>query len=148
MGGMSQIVKDAARLFSGLMLVLGAYLACYGHLVPGGGLAGGLMIASAFMLLIMAMGSREGSLGLDEAGGLFQPLGLLLLLLVACLGMGALMFLKNYGFTAAGPGAGSLLSGGTVLLSNLAMGLNIWMGFLVAFAALAAFRRSRRGAEE
>jgi len=148
MGGMSPIVKGAARLFSGLMLVFGFYLACYGHVAPGGGIAGGLMVASVLALLVMALGHREGSLGLDGAGGLFQPLGVLLLLLVACLGMGALMFFRNHGFASAEPGDGSLLSGGTVLLANLAMGLSVWMGFAVAFAALAALRSSGGGGEE
>jgi multicomponent Na+:H+ antiporter subunit B len=148
MGGMSQIVKDAARLLAGPMLVFGAYLVCYGHLVPGGGLAGGLVIASCFVLLILALGRREGACGLEDATHLFHPLGLVLFLMVGCLGLGATLFFKNYGFPAAEAGEGGLLSGGTALLSNLALGLNLWMGFLVAFLALAGFRRSGDGGGE
>ena len=146
MGGMSQIVKDAARLFAGFIMTFGIYIVCYGHLTPGGGFAGGVILAGGFVLLILAGGKRDGSFGLDEASHLFEPLGALLFLLVACLGLGAALFFKNYAFTLGLQQGRSLLGGGTVLLSNLAIGLKVWMGIVAVFLGLAMFRRS--GAEE
>jgi len=146
MGGMSQIVKNAARLFAGFIMTFGIYIVCYGHLTPGGGFAGGVILAGGFVLLILACGRRDGSFGLDEASHLFEPVGALLFLLVACLGLGAALFFKNYAFSPGLQQGRSLLGGGTVLLSNLAIGLKVWMGIVAVFLGLAMFRRS--GAEE
>ncbi|MHC4915195.1 MAG: MnhB domain-containing protein [Planctomycetota bacterium] len=148
MGGMSQIVRDAARLFAGFILTFGIYIVTYGHLKPGGGFSGGIIIAGGFVLLVLAYGRIEGAFGLEEASHLFEPLGALLFLLVACLGLGGLMFFKNYGFPGAAPGRPTLLAGGTVLLSNLAIGLKVWMGIVAVFLGLAVFRRSRTGGAE
>jgi multicomponent Na+:H+ antiporter subunit B len=147
MGGMSRIVKDAARLFAGFILTFGIYIVAYGHLTPGGGFAGGIIIAGGFVLLVLAYGRNAGAFGLDEACHVFEPLGALLFLLVACLGMGAWMFFRNYGFGFSGamPGERTLLAGGTVLLSNLAIGLKVWMGIVAVFLGLSMFRRSRTG---
>lgn len=141
MGGMSQIVKDAARLFAGAILTFGTYIVCYGHLTPGGGFAGGIIMAGCFVLLVLAYGKNEGTFGLEEASHLFEPLGALLFLLVACLGLGALRFFTNYGFPGSNAGDRTLLAGGTVLLSNLAIGLKVWMGIVAVFLGLAVFRR-------
>jgi multicomponent Na+:H+ antiporter subunit B len=148
MVGMSQIVRDAARMFAGFILTFGIYIVSYGHLTPGGGFAGGIIIAGGFVLLILAYGRNEGAFGLEEASHLFEPLGALLLLLVACLGLGGLMFFKNYGFPGVAPDRPALLSGGTVLLSNLAIGLKVWMGIVAVFLGLAVFRQSRTGGVE
>jgi multicomponent Na+:H+ antiporter subunit B len=149
MSGMSQIVKDAARIFAGLILTFGIYIVCYGHLTPGGGFSGGVIMAGGFVLLVMAYGRIEGAFGLDEVSHLFEPVGALLFLLVACLGLGSVVgFFANYAFPGAAAGESSLLAGGTVLLSNLAIGLKVWMGVFAVFLGLAVFRRSRAGGAE
>ncbi len=148
MVGMSQIVRDAARMFAGFILTFGIYIVSYGHLTPGGGFAGGIIMAGGFVLLILAYGRNEGAFGLEEASHLFEPLGALLFLLVACLGLGWLTFFRNYGFPGVAPDGRTLLSGGTVLLSNLAIGLKVWMGIVAVFLGLAVFRQSRTGGVE
>ena len=145
MGGMSQIVKDTARLFAGFILTFGMYIVCYGHLTPGGGFAGGVIMACVFVLLILAYGKGEGAMGIGPASHLFEPVGALLFLLVACLGLGVGLFFKNYGFPGTAPGGHTLSTGGTVLLSNLAIGLKVWMGVVCVFLGLAVFRRAQAG---
>lgn len=140
MGGMSQIVKDAARLFAGPIFTFGIYIVCYGHLTPGGGFAGGIIMAGCFVLLVLAYGRKDGAFGLDKSSHLFEPLGALLFLLVACLGLGGLGFFTNYGFPGSSAGDRTLLAGGTVLLINLAIGLKVWMGVVAVFLGLAVFR--------
>ena len=51
--GMGIIVKTVARWLKGFILLYGIYLVLYGHLTPGGGFAGGVVIACAFILLTM-----------------------------------------------------------------------------------------------
>ena len=145
MGGLSPIARDAARLLAGLVLTLACYLAVHGHLAPGGGAAGGLVAAAAFVLLILACGADEGSAAAEDAGRTFGPLGVLLLVMVAGLGLETGVFFRNFGFPGTVPGERSLLGGGTALLAELALGLAVWMSAAAGFLALAAFRRTRGG---
>ena len=46
--GMSLIVKTITRLTVGLILLYGIYIVSHGHVSPGGGFAGGGIIALSF----------------------------------------------------------------------------------------------------
>jgi multisubunit Na+/H+ antiporter MnhB subunit len=142
MGGMSQLVKDVARLFAGFILTFGMYVMLHGHSRPGGGFAGGVITAGGFVLLILSYGKVEGLFIPQQIAGRWQALAVLGLLLVGLLGLlsgGA--FFQNQAFPGDWP-AGSLLSGGTALLSDLAIGTAVWMGLIAMFLALAPFRRT------
>ena len=142
MGGMSQLVKDVARLFAGFILTFGMYVMLHGHSRPGGGFAGGVITAGGFVLLILSYGKVEGLFIPQQIAGRWQALAVLGLLLVGLLGLvngGA--FFQNRPFPGDWP-AGSLLSGGTALLSDLAIGTAVWMGLIAMFLALAPFRRT------
>ncbi len=52
----SLILKAAARLLVGLILVFSVYLTLRGHNAPGGGFAGALVAATAFSLFAIAEG--------------------------------------------------------------------------------------------
>jgi len=54
--GMSLIVKTITRLTVGIMLLYGIYIISHGHLTPGGGFAGGVIIALSFVNLMLAYG--------------------------------------------------------------------------------------------
>ncbi len=58
--GMSLIVKTVNRWLKGFILLFGIYLVLYGHLTPGGGFPGGVVIACAFMLITLAVCQRIG----------------------------------------------------------------------------------------
>jgi len=142
MGGMSQLVKDVARLFAGFILTFGMYVMLHGHSRPGGGFAGGVITAGGFVLLILSYGKVEGLFIPQQIAGRWQALAVLGLLLVGLLGLvnhGS--FFRNQPFPGDWP-AGSLLSGGTALLSDLAIGTAVWMGLIAMFLALAPFRRT------
>ena len=68
MEGMSTIVKRIAPLLAGLIFLYGIYIILHGHLTPGGGFAGGAIIAGAFILLILAFGSSALNLKKEVAG--------------------------------------------------------------------------------
>lgn len=53
-GKTSEILSSAARLLVPIILLLGVYIFINGHLSPGGGFQGGAIIASAFVLMLMA----------------------------------------------------------------------------------------------
>ncbi|MEX1114684.1 MAG: Na+/H+ antiporter subunit B [Akkermansiaceae bacterium] len=52
----SVILATVSRLLTGLLLVFSVFLLLRGHNLPGGGFAGGLVAASAFVLYALASG--------------------------------------------------------------------------------------------
>ncbi|NIP85308.1 MAG: hypothetical protein GTO03_07020, partial [Planctomycetales bacterium] len=57
--GMSLIVRTVCRWVKGFILLYGIYIVLYGHLTPGGGFSGGVIAASAYVLLVLAEGERS-----------------------------------------------------------------------------------------
>jgi len=50
----SEILKTGSNLLVPMIVVLGIYIFTHGHLSPGGGFQGGVVIASGILMLIMA----------------------------------------------------------------------------------------------
>ena len=57
--GMTLIVKVITRLTVGLIFIFGTYIMLHGHLTPGGGFAGGVIIALSFIHLVLAFGKNQ-----------------------------------------------------------------------------------------
>jgi multicomponent Na+:H+ antiporter subunit B len=51
--GPSELLKSAAALLFPMLVIFGIYIFTHGHLSPGGGFQGGVMIASAVLLLLL-----------------------------------------------------------------------------------------------
>ena len=56
--GMTLIVKSITRLTLGFILLYGVYITFNGHVAPGGGFAGGVIIALAFVHIMLAFGKE------------------------------------------------------------------------------------------
>jgi multicomponent Na+:H+ antiporter subunit B len=56
--GMTFIVKTVTRLTLGFILLYGIYIGLAGHVSPGGGFAGGVIIALAFIHIMLAFGKE------------------------------------------------------------------------------------------
>jgi multicomponent Na+:H+ antiporter subunit B len=54
--GMTLIVKTVTRLTIGFILLYGIYITLSGHVSPGGGFAGGVIVALALVLIMLAFG--------------------------------------------------------------------------------------------
>ena len=52
MKGMTVIVKTIASWVKVLIFLFGIYIIIFGHLTPGGGFAGGVILASSYVLLM------------------------------------------------------------------------------------------------
>ena len=84
---MGMTVKTVTRWLKGPILLFGIYLVLYGHITPGGGFGGGVVIASAFILIILASGERAGlSLFSKAAASRLDSVGLLIFLALGWLG--------------------------------------------------------------
>ena len=136
--GMSPIVKTAVRLVAGFILLFGAYIVAYGHLTPGGGFAGGVIIACSPILLLLACGRKfvRGIVG-DRAVTIWDCVGALAFLAIAAAGYWGGAFFQN--FWAKGE-AFHLFSAGAMPLSNAAIGVKVGACLFGVFCALAAFR--------
>lgn len=56
MKGMTIIVKNISRFVKVPIFIFGVYIVAFGHLGPGGGFAGGVILASSYVLLMLAFG--------------------------------------------------------------------------------------------
>jgi multicomponent Na+:H+ antiporter subunit B len=143
--------SDAVReLCLGLVApsaLFGLYMVAHGHLSPGGGFQGGVVLATAPLLMYLAgeyAGLRtlspETVVELAEGGGAAGYVG------VGLVGLGASgSFMKN--FLSLGS-AGDLLSSGTIVVLNFAVGLAVAAGFVLLLTefleqTLEVRRRSR-----
>jgi len=140
MEGMSMIVKKVTPLLAGLIFLFGVYIVLHGHLTPGGGFAGGAIIAGAFILLILAYGSSALNLRKEVAGSSnTESVALLMVCILAIMGLlfGAKVFFFN--FLPKGT-PGELLSAGFIPLYNIFIGIEVAGAILTIFLALVIFK--------
>lgn len=127
------ILRAGADLLFPLLLVVGLYIILHGHLTPGGGFQGGVVLASAFFIPLLArpgtpLNERAVSLIEGLAGCAFIVIGLLALLgdqafLTPLLGKGEF---------------GNLFSAGSLPLLYIAVGLKVGAELAGLLAHLAA----------
>lgn len=135
-----RILESSSALFFPLLLVLGMYIVLHGHLTPGGGFQGGVILAAAFFLPLLAVpgrGVRHRGIALVEgfSGAVFILIGLVAL-------VQGKAFLQPL---FANGEMGSLLSGNSLPLLYLALGLKVGAelaGLLAHMADLGAAEES------
>ncbi|MEO0083899.1 MAG: MnhB domain-containing protein [candidate division WOR-3 bacterium] len=135
--GMTIIVKTITRIIAGFIFLYGWYIVFHGHLTPGGGFAGGVILCASFVLLILSFGAteiRERTSSIFSS--IFESLGGLLFLLVILLGF----FTGAFFFTNVLPKGTPLkiLSAGVIPIANIAIGIKVGAGLLSIFIAFAA----------
>ena len=140
MKGMSLIVKKVAQLMTGFIFLYGIYIMVHGHLTPGGGFAGGAILAGAYILQILAFGRDPLHLKKKETGAsLSESIAILLVLMMAVAGffIGAKVFFNNY--LPAGK-IGELISAGVIPLYNIFIGIEVAAALLTIFLALIIYK--------
>ena len=122
--GMDLVVKTVTHWLKGFIFLFGVYLVLCSHQSPGGGFAGGIVIACVFVLLTLAQGQRVtlGTLGKGLAAGLGSAGALLLL------GILAPML----------TGSPHLLSVGMMQVCDASIAFAVSMFVFVAFSVMAA----------
>jgi multisubunit Na+/H+ antiporter MnhB subunit len=145
MKGMTIIVKTISSWVKVLIFLFGIYIVLFGHLTPGGGFAGGVILASSYVLLMLAFGrefvQKDLPLALDSR---LDCLGALLFAMVAVLGFvfgGTFFvnFLYQKEYLSSEPL--HLISAGTIPLSNIAIGLKVGASLFLVIFLLSTFRR-------
>lgn len=136
---MSIIVKKVTQLVAGFIFLYGIYIITHGHLTPGGGFAGGAVLAGSFILLVLAFGNDLLKLRKrEEESSMAESLAILTFLILgtAALFIGTHVFFKNY--LPAGT-VGNLISAGVIPLYNLFVGIEVGAALFTIFLAIAIF---------
>ncbi|MBN1869750.1 MAG: hypothetical protein JW847_04140 [Candidatus Omnitrophica bacterium] len=132
--GMSLIVKTITRLTVGFIILYGIYIISHGHVSPGGGFAGGVIIALSFIHLMLAYGKEETLKRLPHnAASILESIGALLFLMIAVLGFTGGSFFLN--FIPKGEPF-RLFSAGIIPLCNVAISFKVSAGLFAIFVAL------------
>lgn len=138
--GMSLIVKTITRLTVGIIISFGVYIICHGHLSPGGGFAGGVIVALSFIHLMLAYGGEEAFKRLSKrTASLWESMGAILFLGLALLGFTGGYFFLN--FLPKGENF-ALFSAGIIPLCNLAISIKVGAGLFSIFVALVSLKIS------
>lgn len=136
---MSIIVKTVCGWLKAFILLYGIHVILYGHLTPGGGFAGGVIAASAFVLIMLAEGQR---LGLEtfsrKAASTWDSIGVLTFLAIAVLGIPlAGVFFANFVSTPESDQF-ALLSSGIIPACNIGIGLKVCSSLYLVSVVLSA----------
>jgi len=142
--GMTIIVKNISSWVKILIVLFGIYIVLFGHLTPGGGFAGGVILASSYVLLMLAFGrefvEKDLPLAIDSK---IDCLGALLFALIAILGFvfGGTFFFNFLHQKYQIGESFHLISAGTIPLANIAIGLKVGASLFLVIFMLSTFRR-------
>ena len=150
---MSVVVKTITRLVKSFIFLFGLYIVSYGHLSPGGGFSGGVILTCAFVLVMLAFGRdhalRRFGLHTAEQYDSIGALGFLATAVVGFFSMG--VFFANWLSvpavswlnaicTKCHVGPFRLLSAGTIPVNNLFIALKVCASLFLVYALLAMLR--------
>lgn len=144
--GMTIIIKTIVRIIVGTILLYGIYIILHGHLSPGGGFGGGVVLALGLLSVLLAYGRDEALkwLRLESLRKLEYASPLLFL------GVGLLGTVWGGAFLANVLSKGKLfdlLSSGIILPLNIVIGAKVGLSLFLAVLALAQFDLNE-GADE
>lgn len=136
---MSLIVKTVTSMTVGLILLYGIYIVIHGHVSPGGGFAGGVIIALSFIHLMLAFG-KDVALKKVSAhmASLFESLGAIIFLSIALAGLAGGCFFLNFFGDKGEPFR--VFSAGIIPLCNIAIGLKVAAGLFAIFIVMVVLK--------
>jgi multisubunit Na+/H+ antiporter MnhB subunit len=140
MKGMTIIVKKTTQLIAGMIFMYGIYVIVHGHLTPGGGFAGGVIVAGSLILITLAYGGEFMKLVREEAGSTIgESLATVMVILIAVSGFlfGTKIFFNN--FLPKGT-VGQLISAGVLPLYNVFVGTEVAASIFIIFLSLIIFK--------
>ncbi|RKZ33403.1 hypothetical protein DRQ27_00265 [bacterium] len=137
--GMTLIVKTVARIMIAMILLYGFYIVLYGHLTPGGGFAGGVILAIAYTLMMLAFSRHIALAKLNDFwASMFDNLGMLAFVILGYIGLNVGIFLYNF----LGKGTPfSIVSAGFIPLANISIGIKVGACLYAIFIGLSIYGR-------
>jgi multicomponent Na+:H+ antiporter subunit B len=139
--GMTLIVKTITRLTVGLILIYGIFVTLRSHVGPGGGFAGGIIVALSFIHIMLAYG-KEGVLRkINQARCIFlMSLGAIIFLVITSFGFIDLSkhFTSNRRYF-------EIFSNGLFSLVDVAVALMVGTGLFAIFLVLISAFEAKEG---
>ena len=123
----NSILISCTNLVLPILLTLGLYIIIHGHLSPGGGFQGGVLIAGAIALIYIGYGFKGVKKGIaSNTFKIAEDLGTLGFIILAFIGLiGSGVFFGNV-LEKGNPG--DLFSSGSIFLMNFAVGFKVFAG--------------------
>ncbi|MEF8873441.1 MAG: MnhB domain-containing protein [Candidatus Thermoplasmatota archaeon] len=131
---MSEVVRSSVKIISPFLITYSIYLIIYGHLSPGGGFQGGVILAVGIILLLTSHGYRLVRSSFRE--NLVKIIESSAALGIVLLGISGLIFNAFFYNYLRGGTPGTIFSGGTVMIFNILLGIKIGTGFTIVFYVL------------
>jgi len=137
--GSSKIIRTIAQKLFPFIMLFGFYLISHGHLSPGGGFQGGVVLGTAIILLTLSHSIEQTEKKFKSRWlNMLEKLGILTLIFLGFLGIFfGYSFLGN--FLPLGK-PGQIASGGLMLPFNIAIGIKVAAGVSAIFYALIKYR--------
>lgn len=140
--GMTLIVKTVTRITVWMIFLYGFYIILHGHLTPGGGFGGGVILALALLNVLLAYG-REFTQKWLNISFLehIESLSALLFVIVGILGI-----LVSGSFLANFLSKGKLfdvISAGTIPVLNIIIGFKVAMSLFLVVWVLAGIKMTK-----
>jgi len=144
MKGMTTIVKKTTQILAGIIFLYGAYVVIHGHLTPGGGFAGGVIMAGSLIVIILAYGADFLKLVKEKSGTtVIESIATILVIMLAAAGLlfGTKVFFNN--FLPKGI-VGHLVSAGVLPLYNIFVGTEVAASIFIIFLSLIIFKEESK----
>ena len=136
------ILISCTNLVLPILLTLGLYIIIHGHLSPGGGFQGGVLIAGAIAIIYIGYGFKGVNKGI--AANTFKiaedigALGFIILAFIGLVGSGAF-----FGNILEKGNPGDLFSSGSIFLMNFAVGFKVFAGISFLLLIMIANLKSK-----
>ena len=135
MAGMTLIVRTTSRLLFPFIFLFGVYIVLHGHLTPGGGFPGGVIIAASVVMLILAYGIEQAQRRVSILQAeMLDVIGSVTIAVIGLVGI----FLQVYFLQNVFPLGGfeHLFSGGDLAPLYIGVGVKVTAGILLIFYAM------------
>ncbi|MFH1760726.1 MAG: MnhB domain-containing protein [bacterium] len=143
---MTEIVKTITRFVGSTILLFGIYIVLHGHTSHGGGFAGGVIIASSFILLTLAHGKDiPFKIMSKQIATTYISIGALIFMSMALLGYTKGQFFVN--FLPKGKPF-EFFSAGTIPISDFGVGISVFAAVFMVFMVLSIFRIDQPGGKK
>ena len=137
--GMTPIVKTVVRFAMGIIFMFGWYIILYGHLTPGGGFAGGVILACGYVALTLAFGKETSLKKMSDRGAsILDNTAALLFAVIPLFGLLFGWYFLNFIHKGR---PFHLASAGLIPVYNIVIGLKVTASLFAIFMALSIFGR-------
>ena len=140
---MTIIVKKVAQIISGIIFLYGIYIIMHGHITPGGGFTGGVIIAGAFIFLIVVYGDTIQKLKNKREFAIVLG-GVAILAFIFFTASGLFLetpvFFKNYSFFGT---LGNNNSAGLIPVYDIIIGIEVATALFSIFLTLVIFKKNK-----